>query len=337
MRCRVTAWLLLLWLACAAAAAGQQQQQVPPVPSAKQEQVIPVQVELVNLVFTVVNNRQRFITDLERANFKVLEDGQEQKIEFFSRQTDLPLRVGILMDTSNSIRERLKFEQEAAIDFIHNVLRRKKDQAFLMTFDSEAGLIEDYTDDAGRLSEAVQRQRAGGGTSLYDAIYFACHERLTTPPLPTGQNPEVRRLIVVLSDGDDTGSARARSEALEACQRAETAIYAISTSTDWLSLSGDAPKKIHRTPGDQVLEQFSKETGGRVFFPYKVDDLGQSFLEIADELRSQYALAYTPSNKKKDGKFRAIQIAVDRKGLQVRARKGYYAVPASSAVRPGTN
>lgn len=326
--------VLIFSLACAGVALSQAQQpaqQQPPAPPAQSQQN-PQQpsfvtgVDLVRLVFTVINRRNKFITDLERGNFKVLENNQPQDVVFFGRETDLPLRVGILLDTSNSIRDRLKFEQEAAIDFVHTVIRRKKDLAFLMTFDSDAGVLEDYTDDVGKMSQVIQKQRAGGGTALYDAIHYACKERLQSPPLPaTGTDPSLRRILVVISDGDDTHSNRARSEAIEACQRAEAAIYAISTSTDWLSISGDTPKKIHKTPGDEILNTLAEETGGRAFYPYRIDDLAASFQDISVELRSQYSLAYSPTNKANDGKFRRIKIEVmDRKGVEVRARKGYF-------------
>jgi len=306
------------------------------VGQARQQEDVPAIrriVELVNVVFTVVNRRQKFIIDLDRSNFKVFEDGRPQEIRHFSRETDLPLRVGMLLDTSNSIRDRLKFEQEAAIDFFHNVVRRKKDLAFLMTFDNEPAVIHDFTDDLGALSETVLRQRAGGGTALYDAIYYACRQRLLNPP--AGENLEVRRVLVVISDGEDNLSERSRGEAIQMAQRAEVAVYTISTSTDWLSITGQTPKKLHKTRGDEVLEQLATETGGRAFFPYRIDDLAQSFMDIGVELRSQYSLAYVPTNRAADGKFRAIRIEVDRKGLNVRARKGYYAPRASAeASRP---
>jgi VWFA-related protein len=325
-------------------------QQAPAAPPAQasspQRQEPPAirrEVRLVDIVFTVVNRRQKFITDLAKENFSVFEDGQPQEIRFFSRQTDLPLRVGMLLDTSNSIRDRLKFEQEAAIDFLFNVIRRKKDQAFLMIFDNEPSIIQDYTEDPGLLRDAILRQRAGGGTALYDAIYAACEQRLSNSPLPSGDNPEVRRVLVVISDGDDNLSTHSRGDAIQMAQRAGIVIYAISTSTQWVTAEEqtDAAKrsnrKYHKDAGDKVLEQLAEQTGGRAFFPYRVDDLAQSFQDIGEELRSQYSLAYVPANKNADGKFRTIRIEVDRKGLIVRARKGYYAPRATAeAVKPSS-
>ena len=274
---------------------------------------------------------------MERGNFSVFEDNRAQEIQFFGRETDLPLRIGLVLYTSNSIRDRLKFEQEAAIDFVHNVIRRRKDLAFLMTFDTEPAVIQDYTDDAGLLSEMVMKQRAGGGTALYDAVFVACRERLLNAPLAPAPNPEVRRVLVIISDGEDTfPGGRSLSDAIEMAQRAEVAIYAISTSTDWVSVSGSTPKKFSMTDGDKVLKRLAEETGGRAFFPYRIDDLAQSFQDIGEELRSQYSLGYVPANRVTDGRFRAIRIDVDQKGLNVRARKGYFAPRAASSSPGGT-
>jgi len=279
---------------------------------------------LVHLVATVMDRRHEFVTDLDKTDFKVLEDGAPQEIRYFGRDTDLPLRIGILLDTSNSIRPRLEFEKEAANDFLEHVIRRNKDQAFLMTFDNEPEVIQDFTGDLALLTDAIRKQRAGGGTALDDAIYRAA-EKLSNPPLPKGPNPEVRRVLVVISDGDDNLSDHALSEAVEAAIRAEAAIYCVSTNTDWLAIDGDKPHKMHIEGGDKVLEEFADQSGGRVFYPYKVDDLAQSFVDIGTELRSQYFIAYSPSNAQSTGKYRKIEVQTDRKGLNVRTRKGYYA------------
>jgi len=308
------------------------QQQAPP---------IVTEVRLVDVIFTVLNRRQKFVTDLGKENFKVFEDGEPQEIRFFSRQTDLPLRVGMLLDTSNSIRDRLKFEQEAAADFFYSTVRRNKDLAFLMIFDNEPSVIEEYTSDLDKLRDTINRQRAGGGTALYDGVHFACNDRLAKPPMPAGPTPEVRRVLVVISDGDDTHSNRAKSEAIEACQRAGVVVYAISTSTQWVTATEAADptkrvnRKIHKEAGDKTLDELTGETGGRAFFPYRLDDLTQSFQDIGDELRSQYSLAYVPQNKSTEGVFRKIKIEVDRKGLMVRARKGYYS-PRTAAITPAS-
>jgi Ca-activated chloride channel family protein len=289
---------------------------------------------LVHLVATVMDRHRDFVTDLDQADFKVLEDGTPQDIRYFGRETDLPLRIGVLLDTSNSIRPRLDFEKDAALDFLQHVLRRNKDQAFVMTFDNEPEVIQDYTGDLALLTDAIRKQRAGGGTALNDAIYRAA-EKLVNPPVPKGANPEIRRVLVVISDGNDNLSDHALSEAVDSTIRAEAVIYCISTNTDWLALDGDKPRKIHVEGGDKVLEQFADQSGGRVFYPYKVDDLAQSFVDIGDELRSQYFIAYSPNNPQASGQYRKIDVQIDRKGLQVRTRKGYYATSPTSPLQPG--
>lgn len=305
-----------------------------PKPQQKAPPPIVSTTGLVHLVATVTDRRHNFVTDLDQKDFKITEDTTPQEIRFFGRETDLPLRIGVLLDTSNSIRPRLQFEQDAAMDFLDSVIRRNKDMAFLMTFDNEPEVIQDYTGDLGLLSAAIRKQRAGGGTALNDAIYRAS-EKLINPPVPRGANPEVRRVLVVISDGDDNLSDHALSEALESAIRAEAAIYAISTNTDWIAIDNpDKPKKYHLDPGDKVLEQFADESGGRVFYPYKVEDLAQSFVDIGNELRSQYFIAYSPTNTESTGKYRKIDVQADRKGLVVRTRKGYYSVAPSSVTRP---
>ncbi len=291
---------------------------------------ISVTTGLVHLVATVTDRRHNFITNLDRNEFKITEDGVPQEIKYFGRETDLPLRIGLLLDTSNSIRPRLEFEQDAAVDFLHSVIRREKDMAFLMTFDNEPEVIQNFTGDIDLLTKAIRKQRAGGGTALDDAIYLAA-EKLSNPPLPKGASPEVRRVLVVISDGDDNLSDHAKSDAIDAAIRAEACIYAISTNTEWVSVASGTPRKLHLEPGDKILEEFAGQSGGRVFFPYRVDDLAQSFVDIGTELRSQYFIAYSPTNPLSNGKYRRIQVETERKGLVVRTRKGYYATASNGA------
>jgi len=319
-------------LACAAVIFAQN----PPVPPPPQGPTIPVTVTVVKLTATVTDHKHHLITDLDKQDFSVLDEGQPQRISFFSRETDLPLRIGLLLDTSNSIRERLRFEQEAATDFLYKSIRRHKDMAFAMTFDNSPELVQDYTEDLDQLNHVIQRQRAGGGTALWDAIYEAC-EKLGQAPPGKGPDPEVRRVLVLISDGDDNLSTRALSDALDAALRNGVVIYSISTSTDWLALDqGSSPVKIHKEEGDRALERASNETGGRVFFPYKIDDLSQSFLDIGTELRSQYTIGFEPLGATAKGQFHRIRVEVDRKGLTVRTRRGYFAKPSTAEInQPG--
>jgi VWFA-related protein len=319
-----------------AAAPASGQQTAPPQPPIIAPP-IRTTTNLVDVQFAVVNKSQKFVTDLQKENFRVLDDGAAQAITAFSRQTDLPLRIGLLLDTSNSIRERLGFEQDAAFDFLFNVIHRGRDQAFLMTFDDQPEVIQGYTDNLDTLRDAIQRQRAGGGTALYDAIYQACATQMMHAPPPPGHGQEFRRILVVISDGDDNLSQKSRSEALEMAQRVGVVIYTISTSIQWIkpddevSTSDSAERKFYKGPGDMVLQHLADDTGGRAFFPSKVDDLNQSFLDIGDELRSQYSLAYAPLGRLVDGKFHTIKIEVDQKDLIVRSRAGYYAAPPTFA------
>ena len=313
----------------------------PQEPAAAAGQSIRTDVNLVDVLFTVMDRKNKIISDLSQQNFAVFDDGKPQEIRFFSQQTDLPLRVGLLLDTSNSIRQRLSFEQEAAIDFLFNVIRRDKDEAILVSVDDQPEVIQDFTGDMDRLRDAIQRQRAGGATALYDAIYKTCAELLQHAPL-TNTNNDARRVLVVISDGEDTLSHHSRGEALEIAQRAGIVIYTISSNTDWLvtdqetNPSKSFDRKFEKGPGDQVLQQFAEDSGGRAFFPYRVDDLAQSFAQIGNELRSQYSLAYNlPAGQLTDGKFHTIRISVGQKGLQVHARKGYLGEPATALANTG--
>ncbi len=319
---------------------GAAQQPAPPQPAPPQDPVpqrqdqgkITQTVNLVDVLFTVLNRRNKLVPDLEKDDFKVWDDKSPESIRYFSRQTDLPLRIGLLMDTSNSIRDRLKFEQDAATSFLFSVLRHNRDQAFVMTFDDEPSILQGFTDDAGRLRDEIVKTRAGGGTAVYDAIYDACQKELSHPPRPPGDQPDVvRRVMILISDGDDNLSNHTRSEAIEMAQRFSVVIYTISTSTQWIQLSQTNPDKLanrktHLTEGDKILQDLADETGGRAFFPYHVDDLDQSFQDIGDELRNQYSIAYIPTHSQYDGKYHRIRIEVpEHKGYQVRARRGYFA------------
>jgi VWFA-related protein len=322
------------------AASDRAQQPAPPQPAAPAQQQPPQQspqkitqvVNLVDVLFTVLNRRNKLVPDLEKQDFKIFDEKNAQEIRYFSKQTDLPLRIGMLIDTSNSIRDRIKFEQDASTNFLFSVLRRGRDEAFVMTFDDEPQIIQPFTGDAGQLRDRIVQTRAGGGTAVYDAIYEACQKELSHPPRPPGDQPDVvRRVMILISDGEDNLSNHTRSEAIEMAQRTSVVIYTISTSTQWIQLSQTDPSKLadrktHLTEGDKILQELAEDTGGRPFFPYHVDDLDQSFQDIGDELRNQYSIAYNPTNYVLDGRYHRIRIEVpEHKGYQVRARRGYYA------------
>jgi Ca-activated chloride channel family protein len=321
--------------------------QAPQNPGQQQEPqqgpTFRVPVNLVDVLLTVLDRRNKLVPELNKSDFKVSDDSVPQEIRFFSKQSDLPLRIGMLLDTSNSIRDRLKFEQEAAVDFLYSVLRRGKDQAFAMTFDDEPQIIQPFTSDGGLLRDEINKTRAGGGTAVYDAIYEACSKQLSNPPRPPGDQPDVvRRVMVLISDGDDNLSNHTRADAIEMAQRTNVVIYSISTSTQWIQLSQTDPskaasRKMHLTEGDEILKNLAEETGGRAFFPYHVDDLNQSFQDIGDELRNQYTITYSPSNFVANGKYHKIKIEIPgHNGYQVRARRGYFAKSRTSAASPAT-
>ncbi|MBZ5514641.1 MAG: VWA domain-containing protein [Acidobacteriia bacterium] len=282
--------------------------QAPPPTDSK---TIKVRVELVNVLFTVTDKKNRLVLDLTKDDLHVLEDNKPQAIRFFSRESDLPLRIAILIDTSNSVRDRLRFEQEAAVDFLNATLRPGKDLAFVVAFDVEPQIFQDYTDSMEKLAKAIRGLAAGGGTSLYDAIYTSAKEKMLIFPPP---EPYLRRVMIVVSDGLDNQSEHTREEALAMAQRGEVTIFAISTNRTGMSQRGD-----------KVLKYLAEETGGRAFFPFSATDLASDFDAISHELRSQYSLAYVSSNTTHDGTFRAITIQAKDKGMRVRAKSGYFA------------
>ena len=269
----------------------------------------------VNVVFTVTDKHGHRVTDLKQKDFSVVDDNKPpQEIRSFHAETNLPLQVGLLIDASNSVRDRFKFEQESAIEFLNQTIRLGYDQAFVVGFDVTPEVTQDFTDDTGALAHGVHELRPGGGTALYDALYFACRDKLMKAPKST----PVRRAIILLSDGEDNQSHVSREEAIEMAQRAEAIVYTISTN-----VSGT------KGAGDKVLERIADATGGRAFFPFQIRDVANAFAEIQDELRSQYAISYKPADFKSDGHYRTIEIvANDRKNFKVRARRGYYAPTA---------
>jgi VWFA-related protein len=308
-----------------ASVAGAQAQPPSPPPQqtapANTNETITRQVLLVNVPFTVTDKKGRMRLNLTQNDFRLSENGVPQKIQFFSREANLPLRIGVLIDTSNSVRERLHFEEEAAIDFLDSTLRPGQDKAFVVGFDVEPQLLQDYTDDTDKLSTAIRSLAAGGTTSLYDALYFACQKKFLTLP---ENGPYLRRVLIVVSDGHDNTSTHDRDEALKLAQESEAIIYTISTNNSGANVSTD---DVHGNggSGDNVLKYFSERTGGRAFFPFEANDLASNFQEIKNELRSQYSLAYVSTDSKHDGTFRRISLETVEKGLRVRAKEGYYA------------
>jgi len=268
-------------------------------------------VDEVNVLFIATDKHGKFVRNLNQDDFNFLDDHKPvQSIVNFRRETDLPIKMGLLLDVSGSVRSRFQFEQDAATSFLQHIIRTGFDQAFIMGFNSHQQLAQDYTDDVLKLSSGVHALRDGGGTALYDAIYHACQDKL----LKQQSDHPVRKAIVLLTDGEDNQSEHTGWQAIEMAQRAEVIIYAISTDDSGLVLRGD-----------KILEQLAVATGGRAFFPFKMKDITHSFAAIEDELRSQYVVSYRPADFFADGRYRSIEIIALKKDLQVRARQGYYA------------
>lgn len=298
----------------------QTQQQQPQQPGAQQAAPTPEQlatvptikarVNEVDLIFTVIDKHGNFIKNLQQSDFALLDDRKPpQQVRQFSQQTNLPLRIGLIIDASSSIRLRFKFEQDAASDFISQVLRPQTDKAFVSGFEQKTHLLHDFTNDSDALGTAIHKLQPAGGTALFDAIYTACRDQL----LPVRAEGALRKAIVVISDGDDNMSRVYQEDAVKMCQRAETIVYAISTNTG-----------PDRDRGDDILQSMALATGGRAFYPKRIEDMPNDFHSIEEELRSQYSLVYVPTDFQADGSFRPIYLTTNDRRYQVRTRKGYF-------------
>jgi VWFA-related protein len=324
---RILAVLLGFTLACCGALGQTQPAPAQPASAAPQSNAVasesassvddtmPVQTfhsrsDEVNVIFTVTDKHNKFIKDLKQNQFKILDNNRPPKqILDFSAETDLPLRVGLLIDASNSIRDRFLFEQDAAVSFLHQIIRPKTDKAFVLAFDEVWDLTQDFTGDLDKLTRGIKVIRPGGGTALWDAVFYACRDKL----MKERETGPVRRAIILVSDGDDNQSRVLRQEAIEMAQRAGVIVYTISTN---LSNNPDE--------GDRSLKMLAEATGGQAFFPFKLQDVANAFHDINEELRSQYSVFYKPENFEANGQFRPIQIMAENKKFKVRAKKGYF-------------
>ncbi|MCL6481642.1 MAG: VWA domain-containing protein [Firmicutes bacterium] len=296
-------------------------------PQSAQEPQEPIRVEtrLVNLFVTVRDRNRRIVTDLTAKDFRVFEDGQEQKIEFFSRELSLPITLGLLLDASISVERILEGEKQAAMRFLERVLRRG-DLAMVISFDVNVDLLSDFTDSLPQLESAIQRVQInaplpGGpvprsgplGTCLYDAIWLACEEKL--------RREAGRKALLILSDAVDAGSRVRLEQALEAAQRSDTVIhFVVIADPGFYGFGGPN--------GAGVARRLAEQTGGRAIFLRDEKQLDEAFEQIAQELRQQYTLGYYSSNTRRDGAFRRVEVRVNRSGLKALTRKGYYAPAA---------
>jgi VWFA-related protein len=291
--------------------AAAQPQQSGAAPVDTNTPTIRLGVNEVSLIFTVTDRHGHYIANLNQNDFALLDNQRAPaRVNSFHQQINLPLRVGVVIDASSSIRSRFQFEQQSATEFLLQVLKARSDRAFVMGFDVTPTVTADWTNDPDKLETGINKLNPGGGTALFDAVYTACRDKLLTE---RGPEP-VRKAIILISDGDDNQSRVFLPEAIKECERAETIIYAISTN--WTPSRG---------AGDKVLAQLAGETGGEVFWPPSVQDMATSFKDIEQELRSQYALVYTPADFKTDGSYRTIYLYCYDRRYQVRAKKGYFA------------
>ena len=281
-----------------------------PASGSQQEQTtLRIDVNLVNVLCTVQTRQGQFVTDLSRRDFRIEEDGVNQSITHFAKEVTLPLTLGILIDTSPSVQDILPLEQRAAIEFLRTVLK-KDDLAMIMNFDRSVSLTQDFTNSLSLLEKAIGLLAIGGGTSLHDAVFLACDEKL--------RRESGRKAIVLISDGGDTTSKLKIGAAIEAAQRADTVIYAISNRI------GGFYRRSYGNSG--ALKKYARATGGTAFFPNRPQKFRRAFEAIETELRSQYLLSYQSSNGKRDGSYRSIKVKLpNKKGIRVKARKGYYA------------
>lgn len=304
---------------------------------AQDEPTIKVDVNLVNVLCSVRNKSNGLVGNLEKGDFRIFEDGKEQQIKYFTRETDLPLTIGLLVDTSKSQERLLDIERRAAYQFFSKVLR-KKDLAFLIQFGAEAELLQDETNSPKILQDGLNQlhlsvplgglhpgpvptQQNQAGTILFDAVYLASTEKL--------RGEVGRKAIVLITDGVDTGSKTSKDKAIEAAQKADAIIYSIDYEDPSAYGGGFGTIHIGGGMGEGDLRRMSSETGGRVFKVDRKNSLDDIFQELQEEMRSQYAIGYEPPGGKKDGAYHKIEIRVANKDFKVQARKGYYAIEST--------
>jgi VWFA-related protein len=296
---------------------------------------IKVDVDIVNVLTSVRDKRGALVPNLQKSDFTIYEDGKQQEIKYFAKESDVPLTIGLLVDVSGSQRNVLEVERSAAGQFFSQVLR-KKDMAFLISFGTETQLEQDYTNSTRLLQDGLNRLQIQGGvgglhpgpvptsgsprgTLFYDAVYLASDEKL--------KGEVGRKVIVVITDGVDQGSRMSINQAVEAAQKSDAVVYCIEYY-DTMAYGGGFGMgiPIGGGGGGSAMRKLSEETGGRVFKVDRKHSLEQVFQELQDEMRSQYAIGYTPANDRKDGSYRKIEIKMGNKDMKAQARKGYYAV-----------
>lgn len=286
----------------------------PPKDQKQQPQIFRSNVDVVSLNVTVVDSANRYVIDLTENDFSIFEDGSKQEVMFFNR-TSLPIALSLLIDTSASMENRMQFAQDAAVGFAKKL--RAQDLAQVVDFDSRVEILQDFTNSVPNLEKAIRSTSAGGSTALHNALYISLRE---LAKIKAKTSDEVRKqAIIVLSDGEDTSSLVTYEEVMELAKRSETSIYTIGLQ----SKEAAATKGFREA--EFVLRQLAQETGGRPFFPLRVEDLRDVYGQISDELSSQYSIGYAPKNTRRDGAWRRLTVQVARSNTTARTKRGYYA------------
>jgi Ca-activated chloride channel family protein len=270
-------------------------------------------IDIVSLSVTVTDGSNHYVTDLDQGDFSVFEDGVKQAVSFFSRRQQ-PIALSLLLDSSASMEQHITTLQAAATNFVKRL--KPNDIAQIIDFDSRVEIRQGFTGNQPDLQAAIEQTNAGGSTSLHNAIYIALKELRKVRAV---NEEDVRRqALIVFSDGEDTSSLVSFEEVLDLAKRSETAIYAIALR------GADTQAKGFRE-AEFVMRTLAQETGGRAFFPARIDDLAGVYSQIADELASQYTIGYTSGNQRRDGAWRRVVVQVARPSITPRAKKGYYA------------
>jgi VWFA-related protein len=274
-------------------------------------------IDMVSLTVTVTDTSNHYVTDLDQSDFNVFEDGVRQDVTFFNKR-QLPIALSLLLDSSASMEDKIDMLQTAAINFVHRL--KPVDVAQIIDFDSRVEVRQNFTSNQEALEAAIRQISAGGSTSLHNAIYISLKE---LKKIQARSDDDVRRqALIVFSDGEDTSSLVSFDEVLDVAKRSETAIYTIALRS---------PEPSHSKgfrEAEFTMRQLAQETGGRPFFPNRIEDLNGVYGQIADELSSQYTIGYTSKNQLRNGAWRRLVVQVARPNVVPRAKKGYYAPTA---------
>jgi len=306
---------IVMFIGAAASAQKPAPKPAQPTPQQQRRDDAPDKIVVLEVRLPIsVKQDKKFVSGLAVGNFEIYEDGKRQKIEKFVSPSQLPLNIAVLMDTSNSVKLKLPFEKDAAEDFVATVTTfRRKDLVLFATFDSDVELHQDFTDSQEPLVRAIKAVKAGGYTRLYDGVYRVIEEKMANL-----QGSDARRIIVILSDGEDTASEHSLRDAIEMAQRYDVTVFGISTKNFKGITSG-----MVENADDKELRKLCEETGGQVFLPSQKAELFRSFTQVAQDLRQEYVVFYTPTNQAKANKRREIKVKLVGPDAHLYHKQGY--------------